>query len=233
MSLQLFLAAALLPLVFACSNNNVVCMNKEAVAATNVIRREAGLRPLQIGTKAMLQNALQHSRVMASKDNLYHQPVGSGLYVGSGLCRAMLSAENIAYNFVERGASPAQKCVKQWRESPGHYRNIVGRNHVNVVVAIFVSGNKIWCTQTFSTVPAGGSGECAVVGGGGGGRGGDWGDEKGERGEDDDDYDKDREDENFDQRRNKGGGFRVKRWDGSGGGREQRRFLSSNFGNGR
>lgn len=156
----------------ACSTSDATCMNAAAIGYTNNIRRDAGLKPLQMGTKAMLANAIQHSKAMASRQNIYHQPVGQGVYVGSGSCSAMLSGENVAMNFVS-GANDdvASKCCEQWRKSPGHYQNIVA-NNLNVVVGIYTSSDgKVWCTQTFTNKPAGGGGDCAPAGGGGGGGG--------------------------------------------------------------
>ena len=163
-----------LPIVFAaCSDNtDAYCMNKLAVSYTNAIRRKAGLPPLAMGSKAMLSNAMQHNKVMASRNNLFHQQLGN-VVIGTGECRGTLSGENIAYNFVRQGSDAAAMCVKQWEKSPGHYRNIVNRNNRNVIVAVWVASNKqVWCTQTFSTTPTGGSGMCATPGGGGGGGGG-------------------------------------------------------------
>jgi len=163
----------------ACSTQDAACMNAAAVGYTNNIRKSAGLPPLQMGTKAMLANAIQHSKAMYSRQNIYHQPVEQGVYVGSGSCNAMISGENVAMNFVS-GANDdvASKCCEQWRKSPGHYQNIVA-NNLNVVIGIYTSPDgKVWCTQTFSNKAAGGGGECApATGGAGGGSsgGGGWG----------------------------------------------------------
>jgi len=111
----------------------VECMNANAVAYTNKIRRSAGLKPLGMGTSAMLKNALGHSREMAGKGDIYHQPIGKGVYVGSGDCKGMLTGENVAMNFIQDdSADAAALCVEQWRKSPGHYRNIVNQDNINV-----------------------------------------------------------------------------------------------------
>jgi len=141
----------------------VECMNANAVAYTNKIRRSAGLKPLGMGTSAMLKNALGHSREMAGKGDIYHQPIGKGVYVGSGDCKGMLTGENVAMNFIQDdSADAAALCVEQWRKSPGHYRNIVNQDNINVVIAIYTdSKKKIWCTQTFSRIA---NGQCSISG---------------------------------------------------------------------
>lgn len=146
-----------------CSPSDVQCMNVLAVAYTNAIRRRVGLRDLGIGTNAMLQNALAHSRVMASRGKIFHQQIGR-VYVGSGACYGRLTGENVALNFYRPSANAAAMCVEQWRKSPPHYRNIVKNNNANLVIGIYIDQNrKIWCTQTFSRTSSGGSGICAVA----------------------------------------------------------------------
>lgn len=147
-----------------CSGSkNVGCMNANAVAYTNKIRKSAGLKPLGMGTSAMLKNALGHSREMADKGDIYHQPIGKGVYVGAGDCKGMLTGENVAMNFIrDDNTDAAALCVEQWRKSPGHYRNIVNQDNVNVVIAIYTDSKKnIWCTQTFSRIK---NGQCSISG---------------------------------------------------------------------
>lgn len=139
-------------------------MNRRALQYTNQIRHFAGKPSLSMGSVAMLKNAHMHNEAMSRYGGLYHQPIGQGVYVGSGGCHAMLTAENVAQNTYEKGSDAAQLCVLQWRDSHAHYDNIVADNR-NVVVAVWVDQNsKIWCTQVFSKTPATiGGGECAFA----------------------------------------------------------------------
>lgn len=146
-----------------CTMSDANCMNRLALQYTNNIRRRVGMQDLRMGSNAMLTNAIKHSKVMASRHNIFHQPIGQGVYVGS--CRAMLTGENVAQNFMRQSADAAALCVEQWRTSPPHYENIVNRENLNMVVGIYIDGaNKIWCTQIFSQTPP--TNGCAVAKGG-------------------------------------------------------------------
>lgn len=146
----------------SCAKTDTHCMNARALVLTNAIRRREGLPDLSMGSEAMLRNAIAHSRIMAGRRHIFHQDIGR-IYVGNGACRTPLTGENVAQNFAQPRAHPAALCVEQWRKSPPHYRNIVNKDNVNVIVGVYIDREgKIWCTQTFSRMMAGG--ECAVAG---------------------------------------------------------------------
>eukprot|EP00171_Calliarthron_tuberculosum_P014706 IDg14706t1 len=58
----------------------------------------------------------------------------------------------------------AEMCVKQLKNSPPHYKNIVSTYHKYIAMGIYVEPNgKVWCTQSFSINTDMGSGKCAAI----------------------------------------------------------------------
>lgn len=151
-----------------CPKDDEACMCNESVRLCNVIRANNGKEPLNVGTMAMLKNAMMWSKTMQTGP-FEHQSIRSLVVAPGETCETGLSGENIAQNFVSfSGASdPAAVCMKAWENSPGHFANIISDSHKNTAIGITVEeSGKIWCTQTFSRTEAEptGSEMCKPVG---------------------------------------------------------------------
>lgn len=149
-----------------CQRTDALCMNRVALIYANRIRAAAGRAPYEMGTLAMFENALAHSKRMAGRGRLFHQSL-KGLNQAPGFqCKSFISGENVAQNYVpfdtSKPTDPAYMCMQQWKNSPGHYRNIISTYHKFVVVGVYIdSKHLIWCTQLFASTAAFGSGKCA------------------------------------------------------------------------
>lgn len=104
---------------------------------------------MALGTMAMLENAVSHSKTMAETGKLYHQAMGVKL--GQGDCVTTLSAENVAVFWDGSVKNPAAKCIMQWRYSAGHFRNMMSETSKVCAVGVHQKTNSNWwCAQTFS-----------------------------------------------------------------------------------
>ena len=146
-----------------CPNDTTgYCMNQYAIKYTNQLREAKSVPPLVSGSVAMFQNAMRHSKVQDQAVDIFHQPIENGIQVGSGDCRQTLHGENVATYMHPRINNAAMYCVMDlWKNSPGHYANMVNAKFKSVVVAIHRHNGRITCTQTFSITSTNGSGECA------------------------------------------------------------------------
>ncbi len=168
MKLSLVFLAALTAFVFAddmetdpCPNDTTgYCMNMYAIKYTNQLRG----KKLMSGSMGMFQNAMRHSKVQDSRGDIFHQPLQNGIRVGSGECADTLAAENVAYYENPRIKNAAMYCVLDlWKNSPGHYSNMVNPSMTTVVIAIYRHNGRVTCTQTFTRKPRTGSGQCAAA----------------------------------------------------------------------
>lgn len=134
-------------------NPSVECMNEKAIHYTNHFRKCRGLAPLVPGTRAMLDNAIEHSETMERKGgDLFHQDLET-VEFGPSQCRIKprtsnaLNGENVAWhtfgfgNNIPPPTNPAYACVLQWINSQGHRENILGlseysKNFKTVVIGI-------------------------------------------------------------------------------------------------
>ncbi len=135
-------------------------MNLYAIKYTNQLRS----KPLVSGSKAMFDNAMKHSIKQDEQRSLFHQPLRNRIRVGKGVCADTLSGENVAYFINSRIKNAAMYCVlKLWKNSSGHYRNMVNPSFTTVVVAIYRHNRRVTCTQTFTRRPRVGDGQCAAA----------------------------------------------------------------------
>lgn len=112
---------------------------------TNVIRREAGLAP--VAESAALNTVAQNwSARQAAATSMSHNPYYTSQYP-SGWTTA---SENVAYGYAVAAV------VAAWRNSPGHYKNIVqaSANTLGIGVAMASNGS-LYYTQNFATYPVG------------------------------------------------------------------------------
>lgn len=131
---------------------------KKAVDITNTVRRRykntgkyvgMGEGDLAVGTQSMLDNAFSHSKKMADGFGMNHQDLSAAsAAVG---CDLFINRENIAMFGGFGDTDPAEKCMKQWEDSPPHLDNIMGAKAGDyVVIGVYENGNEWWCTQTFA-----------------------------------------------------------------------------------
>lgn len=97
-----------------CEPKDIDCLNLKAVELTNEIRARNGVNTkLVAGPKPMLSNAKKWSK---------HQ-MGAGMQHQSPLpsldCGIKVNRENVAW-FGGMDSDPAEQCMKQWEDSPGH-----------------------------------------------------------------------------------------------------------------
>lgn len=136
-----------------CNRNDTRCMNENSLELVNKFRERHGKRPYLMGTILQLRNAVTHSREMASARKIYHQELE---LVNLG-CNSFFSGENVAQNHLALAKSgtetdPSAMCIKQFKDSPPHRRNLLSDVHKYTVMDVFVaSDGYIWCTQTFTT----------------------------------------------------------------------------------
>lgn len=121
-------------------------MSREIVRRTNELRHSLGLRAL--GHDANCTRAiLDHVREMRESGQFSHTGANGSTaadrYRRYGQFQAM--GENIAM-----GQRSAEEVLRDWIQSPGHYRNLIGDfTHIGVAVAIGRDG-RLWFGQCFS-----------------------------------------------------------------------------------
>jgi len=148
-----------------CPNDIVgYCMNSKAIEYVNILRRQKGRTALGSGSLYMFDNAMDHSKVQDRAKDIFHQPIESGVQVGQGECLVTLSGENVAFYSNSRFKNAAMYCVMDlWKNSLGHYNNMMTASHKNTVIAIYRSNGRVTCTQTFSGKPLVGTGKCSAA----------------------------------------------------------------------
>lgn len=120
---------------------------------TNQLRSQQSLAPLK--PLAPLSEAARfHSRNMSQQGFFDHtdpqgrQPKDRLLQLFPGLVISTIG-ENIAYNFASQEEDLAQKIYAQWKNSPGHYRNMISKSYTHLGVGLSGESPKIYATQVF------------------------------------------------------------------------------------
>ncbi len=145
----------------ACEPADYKCMNRRGLLLINEIRDGASVPALKMGTEAMLNNAMDHSKNLAAKGKLEHQKLDFRL------CGSHIMGENVSQNHIflapKSGPSdPTKMCIVQFKNSPGHYANMISQRFTHFVMGVFVTEDGyIWCTQTFWVKVKYGKGKCA------------------------------------------------------------------------
>lgn len=137
------------------------CLHAATLAKVNGLRASLGKAPLLSGTVGMVDNAVAHSRHMAASGDFSHQDLGQvTAYIG---CDLFCSGENIAwFSGGAVGAAP-DKCFEMWRNSPGHYRNMISDNDYSAIGVFQGANGRVYCTQTLAKERSGA--KKTVVGG--------------------------------------------------------------------
>lgn len=120
-----------LPLLVSSLTTPTSKENCALLKSVNEFRTDYGLKPL-VGDVRLDQSAMKHCLTMGRYQELDHelgsthdQRAKQAGYVGNGY------AENI---YRERGHGPisAQRANQAWIDSPGHRKNMLGKNHQSV-----------------------------------------------------------------------------------------------------
>ncbi len=128
-------------------NNNRSAINT-ILSYTNKYRQEAGVPDLTLNeelTTAACMRAIE----MANYNKFSHtRPDGSSCFtVLNGFAiksQAYTLGENIAYN------GSAAKAAESWRNSPGHYSNMVNKDFKRIGIGAYQFGGRWYCVQIFS-----------------------------------------------------------------------------------
>lgn len=115
----------------------------EVLTYTNQLRAKAG-RPALKMDKELLNAAMQR----AAETQLYFshtRPDGTLCFTASD----RMYGENIAY-----GYSTASAVVNGWRNSSGHYANMINSDFVSIGIGCFHQGNTYYWVQCFGVEPA-------------------------------------------------------------------------------
>ncbi len=107
---------------------------KKALRATNVQRRNQGLRPLK-SQRCLVRAARSQARAMASSQSIYHQDLSPVL----SRCRMRMVGENVAM-----GYPTGRAVVRGWMGSPGHRENILRREYRQVGIAAAQGSDGRW-----------------------------------------------------------------------------------------
>jgi hypothetical protein len=112
----------------------------------NKERTRSGLKPL--GMSQQLQNAAQkHSNDQARMRSMTHSG-SDGSSPGDRVERAGYNwrsvAENVAYGYGDE-----EECMRQWMNSSGHRKNILGRDYTHFGSAVGYAGSTPYYTQDF------------------------------------------------------------------------------------
>jgi len=79
-------------------------------------------------------------------------------YAAGGSSRNSWSGENALYNYSAYGRNIediakniAKSSFNQWKKSPGHNRNMLGKNHASHGTAFKLNGSQVWGTDLFAS----------------------------------------------------------------------------------
>lgn len=124
---------------------------RRAFELTNQFRQQNGVSPTK-WSDVLHRDAKAWSQEMADSGNFRHQSLNNPIVDVPGVS---LRGENIAMH--SAGGSdndPGAKCFNQWKNSPGHRKNMLTAGHqLSAVGVVQASDGAYYCTQVFG-VPA-------------------------------------------------------------------------------
>jgi uncharacterized protein YkwD len=132
----------------------MTAMEKRCFDLVNKMRTEKGLAPL-LPNSALLEVARRHSLDMGKRNYFDHRNP-DGLSPFDRLQRVgikyRMAAENIQYS--QGYADPAAVAADSWKNSPGHYRNIINPGlEESAIGAAVMSDGRVFFTQVFIQKP--------------------------------------------------------------------------------
>ena len=138
------LVLAMAPAAHAADGDSDPSSANTLTTLTNQDRAGAGLRSLAVASD-LVAVAVQHSKDMAAKGTLYHNP---DLATQGGSWQVI--AENVG-----TGASP-DAINSGFMQSPTHRANILNNQVTQIGIGIVTSGGKLWVTEIFRLPEDGG-----------------------------------------------------------------------------
>lgn len=124
----------------ASSGNHV----QDILRLTNQYRAEAGVGALTLDSK--LSNAAQKRAVELVSKASHERPDGRD-------CFTILDEYNINYNLcgenIAYGQANGVSAAKWWRNSPGHYANMIGRGFKKIGIGVHNQGGRLYYVQLF------------------------------------------------------------------------------------
>ncbi|MDO4323340.1 MAG: CAP domain-containing protein [Lachnospiraceae bacterium] len=115
----------------------------EALNYTNKIRENVGRKPLQMDAE-LLEAAMQRAAEIQLVFS-HTRPDGTSCFSASG----KMFGENIA-----AGQSTAAAVTNDWKNSSGHYQNMVNSNYTSIGIGCFTQGQTYYWVQCFGIEPA-------------------------------------------------------------------------------
>lgn len=147
--------------LFACQPSppplDVHSLSAEVHRLTNLLRAEHGAEPLE-RLEVLDGLSLRHSSNMASQGFFEHaDPEGHTpadrmrLFLSDLVSRN--SGENIAQRSLEARSNTefAEVLIQMWRDSPGHFRNMISKDFKHLGVGVVKTEDRIYATQTFAS----------------------------------------------------------------------------------
>jgi len=122
-------------------NNNKAIYN-EILTSVNSLRNEVGAKPLVLDDNISLAATIRAMEMAYSKKFSHTRPNGSQCFtvLNELGISYWLAGENIAY-----GQTTSSMVMNSWRNSEGHYKNIIGANFTKIGVGYFkYNGNTYW-----------------------------------------------------------------------------------------
>lgn len=117
-------------------------LEQEVFTATNQVRIEAGLQPVQ-PNEELTTLAQDWSQTMLEQNRLYHRPD-----LREHSTNEYLVSENVLYSMGRQ--VDGEDLVDQWMNSPGHRANILNPNNKYLGVGVAEGDrNTIYATQNF------------------------------------------------------------------------------------
>lgn len=122
----------------------------QILTATNGYRAEVGLAPLVLDEELTLEAMARAVELVYGTIDSYkkehRRPDGSYCFtISDELGMKEYWGENLAW-----GQKDGTTAAKWWRNSPGHYANMTGRNYTKLGVGVIRFGGKYWYVQAFA-----------------------------------------------------------------------------------
>lgn len=124
-----------------------------ALATTNSLRLAAGAPPLTWHAE-LAETARAHAADLAARRYVEHlSPEGfDPSHRFWLLARTTIGSpsENIAYHRGEGPPAPAGRMVERWRQSPGHWQNVLRASHTHAGYGVVRGPDRVWVVGLFA-----------------------------------------------------------------------------------
>lgn len=120
------------------ANKHVISFN-EALELVNKEREKAGVAPLTINTSL---NSAAKIRACESATNFSHKRLSGDDF------QTILEEQGINYSYcgenLAAGNSTIAATIRQWRNSPGHYENMINPNYTQMGIGLYYDPNSTY-----------------------------------------------------------------------------------------